>query len=141
MCIPELPGRGGNSAAGNVNGTGEGITGRSGDQGVPGGTPGATNYSGTPGTGNGLGLQHSISGRNIVAFPPKEAAFREGGTVKIRVTVNREGVIVNRTVKSSTNTELTSIALRKLQQVRFNKSTTAPPEQFGDITFVFRPRQ
>jgi TonB family protein len=138
---PGATGRGGNSAQGNISGTGEGITGRPGDQGVPGGTPGATNYSGTPGNGNGLGLQHSLTGRSIVAYPAKEAAFREGGQVVIRVTVNREGAIINKTVKSSTNTELNSIALRKLLEVRFNKSPNAPEEQFGTITFVFRPRQ
>lgn len=136
---PGATGTGGNGAQTNVSGTGEGISGKPGDQGVPRGTPGATNYSGVPGSGTG-GMTHSLDGRNIVAFPPKEAAFREGGKVVIRVTVNREGMIVSRSVKKSTNTELNPIALRKLQQVRFNKSMSAPAEQFGDITFVFRPR-
>ena len=137
---PGSTGKGGNSATANMPGTGEGNTMGPGDRGVPGGTPGATNYTGSPGSGTG-GISHSISGRNIVAFPPREARFREGGRVVVRVTVDREGVIVNKQIKSSSNTELSPIALRKLQQVRFNKSATAPEEQFGDIIFVFKTRQ
>jgi TonB family protein len=133
-------GRGGNSAAANMPGTGEGNTTAPGDRGVPGGTPGSPNYTGSPGNGTG-GISHSLGGRNIVAFPPKEAQFREGGRVIVRVTVNRDGSIVNMQIVSSTNTELSPIALRKLQQVRFNKSESAPEEQFGNITFVFKTRQ
>jgi TonB family protein len=133
-------GRGGNSATANMPGTGEGNTTRPGDRGVPGGTPGSPNYTGSPGNGTG-GISHSLSGRNIIAFPPKEAQFREGGRVIVRVTVNRDGSIVNKQIVSSTNTELSPIALRKLQQVRFNKSDNAPEEQFGNITFVFKTRQ
>ena len=133
-------GRGGNSATANMPGTGEGNTTGPGDRGVPGGTPGSPNYTGSPGNGTG-GISHSLSGRNIIAFPPKEAQFREGGRVIVRVTVNRDGTIVNKQIVSSTNTELSPIALRKLQQVRFNKSDNAPEEQFGNITFVFKTRQ
>jgi TonB family protein len=137
---PGSSGRGGNSAAANSPGTNEGIAGGTGDQGVPHGTPGATNYTGSPGTGTG-GISYALSGRTMVAFPPKEAQFRSGGTVIVRVTVARDGSITNKNIKRSNNTELNSIALRKVQQVRFNASETAPEEQFGDITFVFKTRQ
>lgn len=137
---PGSTGKGGNSAAVNVAGTSEGNTTGNGDRGVPGGTPGASNYTGSPGTGTG-GISHSLDGRGIVAFPPKEARFREGGRVTVRVTVNRDGAIVNQQVVRSTNSELTPIALGKLRQVRFNRSETAPQEQFGNITFEFKTRQ
>ncbi len=133
-------GRGGNSAAANAPGSNEGIAGGSGDQGVPRGTPGAANYTGSPGNGTG-GISYALSGRTMVAFPPKEAQFRSGGTVIVRVTVARDGSISNRQIKRSNNTELNAIALRKVQQVRFNASDSAPEEQFGDITFVFKTRQ
>ncbi len=133
-------GRGGNSAAANAQGTNEGIAGGTGDQGVPRGTPGAANYTGSPGNGTG-GISYALSGRTMVAFPPKEAQFRSGGRVVVRVTVARDGSVTNRRVKSSTNTELNAIALRKIQQVRFNASASAPEEQFGDITFVFKTHQ
>ncbi len=132
-------GKGGNSAAENHPGTSEGNTTGTGDRGVPHGTPGAPNYTGSPGTGTG-GISHSLGGRNIVAFPPKEAEFRAGGKVIVRVTVNREGTIVNKQIVSVSNPELRPIALRKLAQVKFNRRDDAPAEQFGNITFVFKTR-
>lgn len=131
-------GRGGNSASANASGGNEGNTSGAGDRGVPGGTPGAANYEGSPGPGTG-GINHTLSGRSIFA-PPMQADFREGGKVVVRVTVNREGSIVNKQVISSTNGELRGIALQKLSKVRFNKSASAPEEQFGTITFVFKTR-
>lgn len=137
---PGSNGKGGNSAAANMPGSSEGNTFGSGDRGVPHGTPGATNYTGSPGNGTG-GISYNLSGRSMIAFPPKEAQFRAGGRVVVRVTVARSGSITNSQIKSSTNSELNSIALRKVQQVRFNASESAPEEQFGDITFVFKTRQ
>lgn len=137
---PGSNGKGGNSASANIAGTSEGNTHGTGDRGVPGGTPGASNYEGSPGTGTG-GISAQLSGRNIIAFPPNEARFREGGKVVVRVTVNRGGDIVNKQIVSSSNTELSPIALKKLNAVRFNKSEAAPAEQFGTITFVFKTRQ
>jgi outer membrane biosynthesis protein TonB len=131
-------GRGGNSGGANTPGTSEGNTTGKGDRGVPGGTPGAPNYSGVPGSGNGI--SHNLAKRNIVAFPPPEADFKEGGKVVIRITVNRDGAIVNKQIVSASNSELRGIALRKLDKVKFNKSTDAPEEQFGNITFVFKTR-
>lgn len=133
-------GTGGNGAQTNQAGTSEGNTSGHGDRGVPYGTPGANNYEGTPGSGTG-GISADLDRRNIIAFPPDEAKFREGGKVVVRITVNRAGVIVNKQIVSSTNTELSPIALRKLDAVRFNKSDAAPPEQFGKITFVFKTRR
>lgn len=136
---PGSTGKGGNSAAGTRAGGNEGIGQGNGDMGVPGGTPGATNYRGTPGNGNGgTSIGHSISGRNIVSRPDPSAEFREGGRVVIRVTVNKEGTITNSRVVSAANATIRALALKKLQSVRFNKSATAPAEQFGNITFEFK---
>lgn len=132
-------GKGGNSAAGNRPGGNEGIGQGDGDMGVPGGTPGAANYKGTPGNGNGgTSIGHSISGRNIVSRPDPSAEFREGGKVVIRVTVNKDGAITDSRVVSAANAAIRALALKKLQSVRFNKSASAPAEQFGNITFEFR---
>ncbi|PSK95118.1 energy transducer TonB family protein [Taibaiella chishuiensis] len=132
-------GKGGNSAAGNRPGGNEGIGQGDGDMGVPGGTPGAANYKGTPGNGNGgTSIGHSISGRNIVSRPDPSAEFREGGKVVIRVTVNKDGAITDSRVVSAANATIRALALKKLQSVRFNKSASAPAEQFGNITFEFR---
>ena len=128
-------GKGGNNALQDAPGTNEGNTTGPGDRGVPGGTPGATEYTGAPGTG---GISHTLNGRFIVEFPTREANYNEDGRVVIRVTVNREGRVVNQQVLSSTSEELRGIALKKCAKVLFNQSETAPTEQFGNITFVFR---
>ncbi len=131
-------GTGGNRASENHAGTSEGNTTGSGDRGVPGGTPGAENYTGNPGTGGG-GIGHNLGGRNIT---PRtfSAEFREGGTVVIRVTVNRDGQIVNKVVKSSPSSELTRIAMQKLSQAKFDKKPDAAPEQIGEVRFNFKAR-
>ncbi|OJW77564.1 MAG: hypothetical protein BGO69_11700 [Bacteroidetes bacterium 46-16] len=132
-------GTGGNGAAQDHPGTNEGNTTGPGDRGVPNGTPGAANYEGSPGNGNG-GINHNLTGRSIVAFPPREADFKEGGRVVIKVTVNREGVITDKRIISISNAALRDIALHKVEKIRFNKSNSAPEEQFGNITFVFKTR-
>lgn len=139
LLYPGATGNGGNGAAEERPGKGEGNGTGAGDKGVPGGTPGAANYEGIPGSGNGT-ISYSLSNRSIVAFPEKEAVFRENGKVVIRITVNRDGDIISKTIISGTNAELKRLALQKIEKVRFNKSSTAPQEQFGTLTFVFRTR-
>lgn len=132
-------GPGGNSANQNIQGKNEGITSGPGDQGVPGGTPGASNYSGIPGNGTG-GIGHTLSGRTI--SPDKfEAEFHEGGKVVIHVTVDRNGNIVNKMVKSTSSPQLTRLALEKLNNAKFSKSEGPEPQQFGDVTIIFKTRQ
>ncbi len=131
-------GKGGNNATQNVSGSNQGNTTGPGDRGVAGGTPGALNYTGVPGEGGG-GIQHTLTGRDIT--PKKlEAEFREGGKVVIHVTVDRDGSIVNKFVKSSSSPELTKIALDKLSKAKFSKSNNSEPQQFGDVTIVFKAR-
>ncbi len=136
---PGATGEGGNNAGSNVAGSSEGNTTGNGDRGVPGGTAGADNYEGTPGNG-GRGFNFSLDGRHIVAAPPPDADFKESGKVVVRITVNKEGIITNKRIVSASNTQLRNIALEKISRIRFNKSTTAPEEQFGSITFVFKTR-
>lgn len=131
-------GTGGNNASTDADGSSEGNTTGNGDRGVPGGTPGADNYEGTPGSGGGI--SHTLRGRNIVAFPGRDAEFRESGSVIIRVTVDRQGNVVNKRIVSASNAQLRVIALEKVEKIRFNKSDNAPEEQFGNITFVFKTR-
>lgn len=131
-------GTGGNGASTDSKGSSEGNTTGNGDRGIPGGTAGAGNYEGTPGSGKGI--SHNIDGRNIVAFPEKDAEFKEGGQVTVHITVNRLGIITDRRIVSSSNSELRAIALKKVSSIRFNKSDSAPEEQFGNITFVFKTR-
>ncbi|RYZ56120.1 MAG: TonB family protein [Sphingobacteriales bacterium] len=132
-------GAGGNSAVNNVPGSSEGNTTGTGDRGVPGGTPGSSNYTGSPGNGTG-GISHTLSGRDI---SPRQfvAEFSEGGKVVVRVKVDRDGNIISRTIKSSSNRKLNDIALQKLSQAKFSRKPDAAPEQIGDISFIFKTRK
>jgi TonB family protein len=128
-------GEGGNNALQNAPGSNEGNTTGPGDRGVPGGTVGAAEYAGAPGTG---GISHTLNGRFIIAYPGREADYQEDGRVIIRITVNPAGDITKTQVLASPTEELRQIALKKCAKVRFNRSETAPNEQFGNITFIFR---
>ncbi len=131
-------GKGGNGAQQNKPGGNEGIGTGEGDMGVPHGTPGAANYSGTPGAGGGSSMHFSIANRSLVSRPDPKAEFKEGGQVVIHVTVNRDGVVTESRVVRAANATIRALALHKLAGVKFNKSASAPAEQFGDITFDFR---
>lgn len=132
-------GEGGNSASQNRPGTSEGNGSGPGDKGVPGGTPGADNYSGSPGNGNG-GMGHNLKGRQI--YPDRfEAEFNESGKVVVHVTVDRNGNIINKYVKTSSSSQLNKIALEQLNNVKFSKSASPEPQQFGDVTIIFKTRQ
>lgn len=135
---PGATGKGGNGAQQNAPGSNEGIGAGNGDMGVPHGTTGASNYSGTPGSDGGSSMRVSIAGRNLVDRPDPKAEFKEGGQVVIHVTVNREGLITESRVVRAANATIRAIALQKLRNVKFNKDPKAPPEQTGDITFDFR---
>lgn len=131
-------GAGGNNANTNAPGTSEGNTTGNGDRGVPGGTPGASNYVGSPGAGTG-GISHTLSGREIT--PKKfEAEFNEGGKVVVKVTVDKAGNIVAKSIKSSPSRTLSNLAMQKLAQAKFSPNKDAAPQQFGEITIVFRSR-
>lgn len=131
-------GKGGNSATENRERTSEGNTTGDGDRGVPGGTPGAANYEGSSGNGTG-GISHTLGNRSI---SPRqfEAEFNTGGTVVIRITVDKDGNIIDKRIKSSPNAKLSQLALQKLSQARFSKSNDAAPQQFGEVTIVFKTR-
>lgn len=134
-------GQGGNNAAQNKPGTREGNGSGPGDKGVPGGTPGAPNYTGSPGSGGGNGgIGHNLSGRDI--FPKQfEAEFNESGKVVVSVTVDRNGNIINKHVKSSSSAQLNKIALEQINKVKFTASHSPEPQQFGDVTIIFKTRQ
>lgn len=138
--MPGGTGEGGNSAAQNAKGTSEGNTTGPGDRGVPGGTPGAANYTGIPGNGTGGRIAHTLTGRSI--SPDKfTAEFHEGGKVVIRVTVDKAGNIISKSVVSSSSPELKAIALNKLANAKFSPSDGSEPEQHGLITINFITRQ
>ena len=51
------------------------------------------------------------------------------------------GEIVSKFVKSSSSPQLTKLALEKLNNAHFSKSTGPEPQQFGDVTIFFTTRK
>jgi TonB family protein len=132
-------GPGGNGAVMDKPGTGEGNTTGNGDRGVPGGTPGAANYTGNPGSGNG-GFAVSGLGDRSISPAVFNAEFHEGGKVVARVTVQKDGTISSISIVKSPSAELSRIATQKLRQARFTRSSSSEQEQFGTVTIVFKAR-
>lgn len=131
-------GTGGNAGIENLEGGSEGNTVGAGDRGVPGGTPGAENYEGTPGSGGGnANVRHNFRSRSFVQKPSPEAKFNTGGTVKIFVTINSNGDIIKSTIEAP-NAELRRIAQEKLKGVKFNKVDAGRAEEVGYIYFDFK---
>ncbi|MFI5133712.1 MAG: hypothetical protein ACHQEB_05220, partial [Chitinophagales bacterium] len=84
-------GVGGNGADSYQKGSNEGIAGGNGDQGKVGGTPGAPNYTGNPGTGNGG--PRRISGNRVVINPKSmDAGENLRGKVFAEISVSPDGI-------------------------------------------------
>lgn len=131
----------GNNAGTNNNSTGEGLTGKAGDQGAVNGNPTATNHNGTYSGLGGNSLSYRLGGRQIVQYPSREGAFNEPGKVNMRIKVDQQGNIVGYQVISADNPTISRLAEKKIKEVKFNASPDAPVVQFGDIVFVFRIQQ
>lgn len=110
-------GSGGNGAETYQKGTGEGIAGGRGDQGVPGGSPAGTGYSGTP---RNLGVR-------VVNMPAAsfEDDFNENGIVALDITVNENGKLVTSSFQprgsTLSNRAQVDIAKRRAAQLQYPK--------------------
>lgn len=85
-------------------------------------------------------IRHSLTGRSIVKYPDPKTAFKAetAGLVRVRITVNRAGIVSNPQVIAAYDTFARDLVIKKIDSIRFNKSEMAPPEQFGIITFEFK---
>ncbi|MBS1621117.1 MAG: hypothetical protein JST10_11645 [Bacteroidetes bacterium] len=120
-------GTGGNGADSYQKGSNEGIAGGKGDQGVPGGSPNATTYTGNP--GNGHGGPRRISGNRTVINPKSmDAGENLRGKVLAEITVSPDGIgTFVRATRGSTYTggQAIDIIREWLRRNRFNKTTDA----------------
>ena len=109
-----------------------------GNQGNPNGTPTSNNYSGNGG-GNG---NYSLDGRTAVVLPKPEYNSNQQGKIVVRIWVDQQGRVVRTEApyKGSTITtgRLVDQAKTAAKRARFNASTTAPEEQIGTITYIFK---
>ncbi len=120
----------------------EGKTYTPGDQGDPKGDPSSKNYEGeTKGLGN-IGVGYDLTGRNLLDIPPIDKHYDEPGKVVVQIKVDRNGrvILAKYTVKGSTTTDPTLIALaeKAAREAKFTSNPNAPEEQFGSISFTFK---
>lgn len=120
---------------------GEGLTGNPGDQGAVNGDPTASNHNGRFSGLGGNSLSYRLGGRRIVAYPSRTGKFSEAGKVKMSIKVDRDGKVISYSIVSADNPTISSLAKKKIKEVRFNASSSAPVVQFGEIVFVFKIRQ
>lgn len=126
-------GKGGNSASQNKAGGNEGIGTGDGDMGVPGGTPGASNYK-------GINVRSSCINRTVTSYPGEDATYKNGGNVTFRVVINRNGDIIKYSHTFSANSEIKAIAEKRISKVKFNSDPKGKIEDFCDVTFSFTVR-
>ena len=123
----------------NSNGTGsKGDNQGQGNQGNPNGNPNSNNYNGNGG-GNG---NYSLAGRTAVSLPKPEYNSNQQGKIVVRIWVNQNGVVtrVEAPYQGSTITtgRLVEQAKAAAKRARFNASSSAPEEQIGTITYIFK---
>jgi TonB family protein len=132
-----------------ATGTGQGNTGKPGNQGVPGGT-GDNPFGKTPGTGGGQGggdgtgtgssVGGGLGGRKVTQRGRVNDTSQKSGKVVVEVCVDTEGNVVSAdyTQRGSTtsDSELRSKAISAAKQFRFAPSQSS--KECGTITFNFQ---
>ena len=121
-------------------GSGNGNTGRPGNQGVENGDPNADRLSGIS-TGSGR-VSGGLGGRGVLASPPVRENSQSSGVVVVDVCVNPNGEITkaNYTQNGSTTADpsLVAAAIKNARQWRFAANELAPAEQCGRISYNFK---
>jgi colicin import membrane protein len=134
----------------NANGgtTGEGITGKEGNQGSLEGSPestnrigGATGGNGT-GEGDGKGISFDLGGRKAASLPKPDYLKQKAGTVVVEVFVDKQGNVtkVNSGARGSTtlDADLLKAAEKAALKAKFEVNPNAPTIQKGSITYIFK---
>lgn len=123
----------------NTEGTNQGITKGTGDQGKPHGYKESDDYTGQGGKGNGVSF--SLGGRGSLFLETPTAKFKEQGTVVVSIWVDRDGKVKTAQV-SAKGTNILDPNLRKIAVDAANNSTfvkdnSAAELQRGTITYNF----
>jgi TonB family protein len=133
----------------------EGTTGKSGDQGNPGGIVGSPLYKGNGngsgggtgggtgkgiGTGVGDGISFDLKDRENLFLQTPEYNYQSEGIVVVKITVDKDGNVINAVagVKGSTTLDdyLLQVARKAALQSKFSKKPDAPV-QTGTIKYHF----
>jgi colicin import membrane protein len=124
--------------------SGEGETGKQGNQGDPAGSTDSQSREGGT-TSGGDGISFDLGGRTTSSLPVPNYDKQKSGTVVVEVTVDRNGNVtqVRGGVRGSTtyDTDLIRAAETAARRAKFNVSPTSPAYQTGTITYVFKLQQ
>ena len=130
--------------------TGEGITGKEGNQGSLEGSPdsdnrtgGATGGNGTgEGEGKGKGVSFNLGGRKSVILPKPDYLKQKQGNVVVTVTVDKLGNVTKAVPGAKGTTtldeDLHKAAVKAALKAKFDVSPNAPAYQTGTITYIFK---
>ncbi|WP_439133066.1 energy transducer TonB, partial [Polaribacter sp.] len=118
---------------------GEGDDKKEGVKGKANGDPDANAYYGN--TGSGSGGNYNLAGRKALLKPKEQPNCQEEGIVVVRITVDRNGKVINAIpgVKGSTNTAacLLKPAKEAALKTTWNADNKAPSNQVGTIIYKF----
>ncbi len=125
---------------GGGQGSGKGNTGKTGNQGDPGGDPDASKLEGiSTGTGRVGG---GLGNRGVVRSPNISDNSQKTGVVVLRVCVNSEGKVIEvkytQSGSTTTDSRLKSLAIANAKKWRFAKSSI--DKQCGTIKYDFKVR-
>jgi TonB family protein len=124
--------------------TGEGETGKPGNQGGLEGSPESTNRTGTTGGGGDAdrGIIANLQGRTAQSLPKPEYPSQKEGRVVVEVTVDNRGNVTKAVagVRGSTtlDNELLRAAEKAALNAKFDVNLNAPASQIGTITYIFK---
>jgi TonB family protein len=124
--------------------TGEGETGKTGNQGGIEGSVDSQNRIGSTGGGGDAerGIIANLNGRTALNLPPPEYPGQKSGTVVVEVTVDRQGKVTKAKSGDKGTTILDSEFLKAAEKAalnaKFDVKPNAPAYQIGTITYVFR---
>jgi colicin import membrane protein len=130
-----------NSKNTGTNTTGEGITGGTGNQGVPTGSVDSKIRGDGSGTGD-KGISYDLAGRSFKQLPNPRYEYQGEGKVVVEIIVDRSGKVTqaNPGVKGSTTLDeyLLSAAKEAALKAIFDPKPDAPSIQKGSITYNFK---
>jgi len=122
----------------NNNGTNQGMAGGAGNQGKPHGFKDSNKYNGQGGLGNGI--SYSLGGRGSKYIDKPSASFKEQGTIKVNIWVDRQGNVVKATISKGTDVidqAMHQIAINAAKNSTFAEDLKAAELQRGSITYNF----
>jgi len=127
------------NANSSTQGTNQGIAGGIGDQGKPEGYKDSDKYDGRGGKGNGTSFY--LGGRGSLYLDQPSTNFKEQGTVKVDIWVDRNGTVKKAQVRAK-GTDILDQNLRKVavdaaKNSKFESDPAAEELQRGTITYKF----